>query len=329
MPSYIQRGFNDDRVHLHPASDARDDTTVGLRGNGLNLMPLQPAPSTQRAIAIVRLLAEHSGETFAVAELARRVGQSRATCQAVLLALESADWVRRADTGGYTLGAGLIAIGAAAQRGTAIVELLRSAVDELHVACGHEVIGYIPAGNQLVAVARSGPTDPFTNAMTVGQAFRLAPPFGLAFAAWDRNELDRWIARAPELSGRAETRLRKAATLVCELGYNVRLDPATRRALQESTGKLSEAGQAELRLAIAQDGHLISDGDHMSSPRLSLVSAPVFGPDRHVVALMGIIFGPTQHNDFLHLTSSLREATQGLAAGLSVTPGGVHELAPS
>jgi hypothetical protein len=67
----------------------------------------------------------------------------------------------------------------------------------------------------------------------------------------------------------------------------------------------------------------------MSSPRLSLVSAPVFGPDRHVVALMGIIFGPTQHNDFLHLTSSLREATQGLAAGLSVTPGGVHELAPS
>jgi DNA-binding IclR family transcriptional regulator len=292
-------------------------------------MPLQPAPSTQRAIAIVRLLAEHSGETYAVAELARRVGQSRATCQAVLLALESADWVRRGDSGGYTLGAGLIAIGAAAQRGTAIVELLRSAVDELHVACGHEVIGYIPAGSQLVAVARSGPTDPFTNAMTVGQAFRLAPPFGLAFAAWDRNELDRWIARAPELSGRAETRLRKAAALVCELGYNVRLDPATRRALQESTGKLSEAGRSELLLAIAQDGHLISDSDHMRSPRLSLVSAPIFGPDRRVVALMGIIFGPTQQNDFLQLTSSLREATRGLAGGLSVTPRGDHEFAPS
>ena len=274
----------------------------------------------------MRLLAEHSGETFTVAELARRVGQSRATCQAVLLALESAEWVRRGSGGGYALGVGLISIGAAARRGAAVVELLRSAVDELHLASGHETIGYLPAGNQLVSVARSGPTDEFTNAMTVGQAFRLAPPVGLAFPAWDDGELDRWIGQAPDLSRRTETRLRKAAALVRELGYCVRLDPATQRALPESSGSISEAQQAELVLAWAQDESLTSEADDEPSPRLSVLSAPVFGPNRQVVALMGIIFGPAEHSDFLHLTSSLREATHRVATRLEITPGGIPEV---
>lgn len=93
---------------------------------------------------IVGFLAEHPAETFAVADLARRLGQSRATCQAVLLALESADWVRRGDQGGYTLGAGLIPVGAAAQRGLGVTELLRNAVNELYLALGHEVMACVP-----------------------------------------------------------------------------------------------------------------------------------------------------------------------------------------
>ena len=68
---------------------------------------------------MIRFLAEHSGESFAVADLSRRVAQSRATCQAVLLALEPSNWVRRTRDG-YTLGAGLISIGAAAQQGAAL-----------------------------------------------------------------------------------------------------------------------------------------------------------------------------------------------------------------
>src|SRR5580658_8442904 len=167
-------------------------------------MGLQPAPSTLRTVEIVKYLAERPGEAYAVADLARRLGQSRATCQAVLLALEPSQWVRRTKDG-YTLGAGLISVGAAAQRGAAVVGLLRDAVRDLNEELGCEILGYLPAGDQLINVSRVGPNTLMSITMEEGQAFPLVPPYGLAFTAWDEAELERWIARAPKVSKAAQS----------------------------------------------------------------------------------------------------------------------------
>src|ERR1700724_3232113 len=99
-------------------------------------MRTEPAPSARKAVEIVSLLAEHPSETFPVAEIARRLGHNRATCQAVLLALDDAGWVRRAGDGGYAIGPALIPLGAAALAGIPVVELLRPAVRQLHEAVG-------------------------------------------------------------------------------------------------------------------------------------------------------------------------------------------------
>jgi DNA-binding IclR family transcriptional regulator len=274
---------------------------------------LQPAPSAIRTVEVVRYLAERPGEQFAVADLARRLGQSRATCQAVLLALEPADWVRRSE-GGYTLGAGLIAVGAAAQHGVAIVGALRSATAELYDQTGCEILGYLPAGDQLINVSRVGSNSPLSVTMVEGQAFPLAPPYGLAYAAWDQTELDKWMARAPGLSSRGQARLKKAAAIVRELGYSVILDPVARREFKSSVDDLSEARRQMVARALYHHDLLSLDDPEFNQIRVSLLSAPVFGAGGKVVALIGIVFGVDQPASIPELAASLLAATRRLSA---------------
>jgi DNA-binding IclR family transcriptional regulator len=270
----------------------------------------------------VRYLADHPRDAFAVADLARRLGQSRATCQAVLLALEPSDWVRRSE-GGYTLGAGLISIGAAAQHGAAIVGALRSATAELYDETGCEVLGYLPAGDRLINVSRVGPSSPLSVTMVEGQAFPLAPPYGLAYAAFDEVELEKWIARAPRLGEKGKARLKKAAAMVRELGYSVLLDPVARREFKSSVDELSEARRQ--LVARALDHHdLVALGDpELSRIRVSLLSAPVFGASGSVVALIGVVFGAEKEAPVPELAASLLSATERLSArlGASRNPG--------
>lgn len=278
-------------------------------------MALQPAPSALRAVEIVRYLADHPGEVCPVAELARQVGQSRATCQAVLLALEPSNWVRRAK-GGYTLGAGLISIGAAAQQGAAIVGLLRAAVRDLYSQVGCEIVGYLPAGDQLINVSRAGPTVPLSVTMVEGQTFPLAPPNGLAFVAWDEAELEKWIARAPGARGRAQARLRKAAAIVRELGYSVLFDPLALREVSSTVNELSEARRLLVARALDHNELLGLDRDPARSMRVSFLSAPVFGSDGTVVALIGIVLGIDQYNRVPELADSLLRACRQLGETL-------------
>jgi hypothetical protein len=67
--------------------------------------------------------------------------------------------------------------------------------------------------------------------MFEGQAFPLAPPNGLAFAAWTEPDLEQWLDQAgpPSASGAGRARLRRAAEIVRELGCSILLDPLTRR----------------------------------------------------------------------------------------------------
>jgi DNA-binding IclR family transcriptional regulator len=290
-------------------------------------MALQPAPSAVRTVEVVRFLAQHPSEVFAVADLARRVEQSRATCQAVLLALEPSDWVRHTQ-GGYTLGAGLISIGAAARQGAAIVGLLRAATRDLYEEIGCEVLGYLPAGDQLINVSRVGPNSPFSVTVAEGQAFPFAPPHGLAGAAWDDTELEEWIRRAPNIGSRGQARLRKAAAIVRDLGYSVQFDPVTRRELRSSVDELSATRQQLVASALAHDDLLGKDVEQPGPMRASLLSAPVFGADREVVALIGVLFWSDQYVRVPHIATSLLSACRKLSERLG-TPSASSKERPA
>jgi len=282
-------------------------------------MALLPAPSALRTVEIISFLADHPDKVYAVADLARRVGQSRATCQAVLLALEPSRWVVRTK-GGYALGAGLISIGAAAQQGTAIVGLLRAAVGELHEHTGCEILGYLPAGDRLINVSRVGPTGPGTITMVEGQAFPLAPPNGLAFAAWDERDLELWLGRATTADRTAPDNLRKAAQIVRELGYSVLLDPLTRRELKTNVDSLSAARQKFVASALAHHDLVVQEDEATGAMRVSLLSSPVFGSDGKVCALIGLVFDVRQYGDLAELVTALKAACRQLSERLGAPP---------
>lgn len=282
-------------------------------------MALQPAPSALRTVEIISFLADNPGKVFAVADLARRVGQSRATCQAVLLALEPSRWVVRTKDG-YALGAGLISIGAAAQQGAAIVGLLREAVRELHEHTGCEILGYLPAGDRLINVSRVGPTGPGTITMVEGQAFPLAPPNGLAFAAWDERDLELWLGRATTAGQQAQDNLRKAAEIVRELGYSVIFDPVTRRELRTNVDSLSAARQKFVASSLAHHDLVTQEDEATGAMRVSLLSGPVFGSDGKVSALMGLVFDVRQYSDLAELATALKAACRQLSERLGAPP---------
>jgi DNA-binding IclR family transcriptional regulator len=282
-------------------------------------MALQPAPSALRTVEIISFLADNPGKVFAVADLARRVGQSRATCQAVLLALEPSRWVVRTKDG-YALGAGLISIGAAAQQGAAIVGLLREAVRELHEHTGCEILGYLPAGDRLINVSRVGPAGPGTVTMVEGQAFPLAPPNGLAFAAWDERDLELWLGRATTAGQQAQDNLRKAAEIVRELGYSVIFDPVTRRELRTNVDSLSAARQKFIASALAHHDLVAQEDEATGAMRVSLLSGPVFGSDGKVAALMGLVFDVRRYSDLAELATALKAACRQLSERLGASP---------
>ena len=301
-------------------------------------MGIRPAPSTLRAIAIVTLLKDHGGVPLSVVEIARRLEYNRATCQAVLLALEEAGWVRRAGGGGYAIGAGLSSFGPTILDGIPIVEVLKLAVADVHNAIRLEVLASVVAGGDMVIAARAGPSDPFSTSMRIGQSMPLIPPFGLAFVAWDEEAVERWMARMPNLTSREMGRMRKAAELVRRLGYCVTLDPATRHTLQETVAALARgrqtakasARQKELTSALAHDHYVSVSKEQHHLMRVSQISAPIFGSGQDVLAIVCIHVSPGQvqlGNDVPTLGEHLRRTTHRLTRELGGSwPGGDRSI---
>ena len=81
-------------------------------------MAARKSNSVLRATTVLHLLAEDPSSAWSLADIARRTDLSYASAHSVVSALEESGLVRRHPrTRAYTLGPGLIGLGAAARRG--------------------------------------------------------------------------------------------------------------------------------------------------------------------------------------------------------------------
>lgn len=232
------------------------------------------------------------------------LAQNRATCQALLLGLESADWVRRDERKEWALGPGLIPVGDAAEASLPGIDVLRAGVVQLAERLGLEALATVATGGQIVVVAHGGGTNAFAPAMRVGQAIPFVPPLGLVFVAWSGEDVfARWLARAPAPVSRRElARIRHAAALARELGYCMTLDPETRRGLGSVMARLArEPRSAETLLrrdrlmrALAHDEYLWVDSRPAPAPLVSQLAAPVFGSTGELIAALSLVAAPQQ-----------------------------------
>jgi DNA-binding IclR family transcriptional regulator len=257
---------------------------------------VKPSPSTRRATEVLGFLAARRDQAFSVSELARDLGLNRATCQAVLMALDDAAFVRRDPrTKAYSLGPALIPLGEAALASVPVVDDARPEVDRLAASTGVEAVGAIVLDGDLLIVALAG--TPHRFALRIGQTVPLCPPFGTAFIAWaDRAGVETWLGRAGAMSDVQHEHYLASLEAVRARGYSVTLEIRSPERLAGALGKLrsdeyrTSAGVDEHHLInqLLQEEYVLPEGDAPGAHRVEQLTAPVFDDHGDVAMVIGL-----------------------------------------
>jgi DNA-binding IclR family transcriptional regulator len=181
----------------------------------------RPSPQTNRAVALVEILAARPNEALSLAEVTRRLGVNKSTCYSMLQALTEVGWLLRDPFNKtYRLGPALVAIGRAAASGFPALDFVRPAMVELSRSEGSHCVALAVAPDHVTVVDQV--RDVRAVGAPIGHGYiPLRPPFGAAVAAWsDPPVAQRWLGLAP--AGTAE-RYAAALEVVRRRGYVVEL----------------------------------------------------------------------------------------------------------
>lgn len=266
---------------------------AGTRGAG-GMATSKMSPSADRTIRILNHLAAHADESFTFSALRRDLGMSSGTLHALLASLVTASYVRRNhESLTYSLGPALLALGAAARSGYRLADDLVPEMERLSSELGLTCHASVAQGDEMVVIARSGPTEPFGRRVRVGERYPLMPPFGTAYLAWsDPGSIDAYLARSdPPLSSDDRARCRHALESVRQRGYAVSLNPSTRHRVGELIDASEDWSGQELGALLSELAHeeyVLADVAPGSTYDVVAMTAPVFGPDGSVLALLAL-----------------------------------------
>jgi DNA-binding IclR family transcriptional regulator len=285
------------------------------------------APGVTRTIAVLEFLAARRGEAFTLAELVRRLAVNKSTLHTILAILEEAGYVARHPIDkSYTLGPALVALGEAAAASPAVDiahharDEMRALADEFGVQC---MAGKV-VGSSILLVAHAGVREPLGQHLAVGQRLPFVPPLGTVFVAWSPPDvIDAWLRRlGPRATNDQLARYRRAIAAVRTRGFSIALEADARREL----GRAVAARDASVDHLVEELGHqeyMLMELERSATYRLSLVAAPVFGPDGAVAMAIGLVGFP----DPLDARSLLRAGERVRAAAAAITRA-IHGRAP-
>ena len=240
----------------------------------------RPSPQTDRVVAVLNLLG-HETDGLTGADIARRVGATRASCVHMLAALEGAGYVTRgALDRRYRLGPALVELGTAAARSYPGLEAARRELDALTRATGYPGCVFAREGELARLLGFTWDLRRAAPVMRTGDTLLMVPPLGAVFYAWaSAADIDGWLSRAPgtaDAAGAAPSGLREILSSVRRLGFVVELLPE-QLAIVANGGALPDSLDF-----VAQE---IDDAEHYT---VSSVSVPVFAPDGTVALALNL-----------------------------------------
>jgi DNA-binding IclR family transcriptional regulator len=186
---------------------------------------VRPAPAASRATEILDFLIAHPTAGFTLSQIARARQMNVATARTVLAVLTEAGYVvRQPSNRTFGLGPLMVAAGQAALERYPAVDVARDEIRRLSRRFGVEFLLTVPAGNDIVAVARAG--RPHPRGIDVGGRVPLVPPVGAVFAAWGSDpEILEWTERAALGHTTEAGHFRRILELTRSRGYSVALRP--------------------------------------------------------------------------------------------------------
>ncbi|MGA9491899.1 MAG: helix-turn-helix domain-containing protein [Mycobacterium sp.] len=257
---------------------------------------MPPSPPTARVLDVVELLAGSGADRLRFSDVVRKLGLTQATTHAILTTLCDRGWASRDPVDKtFSLGPALAVVAARVETSRPLAHRARTAAVQLADEFGYATSVVERSGDSLVITAFEDSGHQSGGAP--GERIRYAPPFGVAFAAWDTAEEQRaWIARGAASNGASADRLLEMLSRTRERGFDVDCTtPALTRAAQ-MMGTLSSDGLPDrvreitdqLLVEFTTIGFLSDEGTVGRVQPVATIAAPVFGPHGRVEMILAV-----------------------------------------
>jgi DNA-binding IclR family transcriptional regulator len=249
----------------------------------------------------------------------RELGLTQATAHAILTTLCDRGWLTRdpADKM-FSLGPALSLVAERADVARPMAHAAREAAQQLSNELGYPASVVERVGDTMVITAYE--EGDVRQRPGTGDRIPYAPPFGVAFAAWDTREQQReWVQRAAAGNAALTRRLEQVLARTRERGFDVdSTTPALAQAAQV-VGTLQRDGMpAHVRKIMDQlvvesttIGFLSDDDPAREAQPIATIAAPVFGHQR--VALI-VCVHPLQALTSRQVSSIGRRLTRATGA---------------
>ena len=250
---------------------------------------------TARVLDIIELLGRPRDQGIRFSDVVRELDLSQGTAHAILKTLSDRGWVTRDPaTKAFTLGPALTLIASGLDTERPLARIARTAVRRLADTTEMAASVLERVGDDLVITAFEYPAD-LSTAVQPNERIPYAPPFGIAFAAWDTaDEQEAWIRRGAADDAGLRQRLHSVLTRTRERGYDIDwMTPALSQAAQ-AIGTLSGARspQSAFRHRSVAGGIRLGQPDagrqHPRRAPCRHDSAPVLDTDNRIALVLAI-----------------------------------------
>jgi DNA-binding IclR family transcriptional regulator len=285
----------------------------------------RPSPGVARVVAVLNHLSAHADQAFGLSELSRRLDINKATAHALLAELTDAGYVVRDPiTKAYGLGPQLLAVGLSAGRqGNAAIDAARPHLRRLATALDSRCVATTVLGDDMVVLEAAGRDRPLGPSLLPGHRIPFDPPLGTAFLVGaDRDEVDRWLARAGDVPPDERQRYLDAIDAVRRHGCSMSLDADTRPVLHEAVVHERSRRVTDLVHELGRQSYLLLDLEPDERYRLSVVVAPVVDAAGKVV--LGLtaydLRGTRSADEVAAVADLVREAATAVTLAIGGTP---------
>jgi DNA-binding IclR family transcriptional regulator len=245
---------------------------------------------------VVELLAGSGKDRLRFSDVVRELGLTQATAHAILTTLCDRGWANRDPVDKtFSLGPALAMVAARVDTARPLAHTARTAALQLADELGYATSVVERVGDSLVITAFEDAGRQSGGAP--GDRIRYAPPFGVAFAAWDTDEQQRaWIQRSAATNAKLARRLEEVLARTRERGFDVDCTtPALTQAAQV-VGTLPSDGLPDhvreitdqLLVEFTTIGLLSDDDTARQAQPVATIAAPVFDHRGRVAMIVAV-----------------------------------------
>jgi DNA-binding IclR family transcriptional regulator len=245
---------------------------------------------------VVELLAGSGKDRLRFSDVVRELELTQATAHAILTTLCDRGWANRDPVDKtFSLGPALAVVAARVDTARPLAHTARTAALQLADELGYATSVVERVGDSLVITAFEDAGRQSGGAP--GDRIRYAPPFGVAFAAWDTDEQQRaWIQRSAATNAKLARRLEEVLARTRERGFDVDCTtPALTQAAQV-VGTLPSDGLPDhvreitdqLLVEFTTIGFLSDDDTARQAQPVATIAAPVFDHRGRVAMIVAV-----------------------------------------